>query len=130
MTKEELLEMPYIVLSSPKGTAMPDGLWKRIPQILGATPAKVLEADGVNSADMMVACNMGYILFSEDLKEEYQANQFAYIPVEGITQGFPLWCVWRRNFPTRSWLIFWISAKTFYRKSLRRNDSPPSMFKL
>lgn len=49
---------------------MPDGLWKRIPQILGATPTRALEADGVNTADMMVACSMGYILLSEDLREE------------------------------------------------------------
>lgn len=98
VTKEELLEMPYIMLSPPKGTAMLDEQWKKTPQILGATPTRVVEADGVNTADMMVACGMGYILLSEDQRGEYQANQFAYIPVEGITQGFSLWCVWRRNF--------------------------------
>ena len=98
VTKEELLELPYIVLAPPKGTVMPDGLWKKIPQILGAAPTRVLEADGVNTADMMVACGMGYILLSEDLRKEYQANQFAYVPIEGVTQGFPLWCIWRKDF--------------------------------
>lgn len=97
VTLEELLQIPYVALFPPKRAAVPAEKDERGPQLLGITPTNILEADGVNTADMMVACGMGYILLSEDLREGYHTDQFAYLPIEGITQGFPLWCIWRQD---------------------------------
>lgn len=97
VTREELMRTPYIALFPKEGITKLDDQKELVFQILGGSPNDIVEADGVNTADMMVACGMGYILLNEDLRQEYQANQFAYVPIKDITEGFPVWCIWRRN---------------------------------
>lgn len=96
VTREELFRIPHIELPCKTSSAL-EARKKWLTQILGAIPTNVITASGVDTADMMVACGMGYILLGEDLKEQHQVNQFAYVPIEGVEQRFPLWYIWRRD---------------------------------
>ncbi len=93
VTREELLNQTRI---SPVPENRPTGS-TLVDTLLGGPPARILRANSVNAADMMVACGMGYTILCQDQAGVYRPDQFTYLPIEGVSRGFPIWFVWRRS---------------------------------
>lgn len=45
---------------------------------------------------MLVRCGKGFMLLGKETASIHNSDRIVYIPIEGVTEGFPFWLVWRR----------------------------------